>query len=123
MLFTFQREGWESQKDHGWAPKRLFRDGNGTLENTQPSQIGGRRDEERGESIEGEEKDWISDFPQSWMIVSICVCVAAIVMFDLNVFQLESECYSLSFNRYMLKYFLVLDQVFPSSTKEVVYHK
>lgn len=123
MLLTFQREGWESEKDHGWAPKRLFRDGDGTLENTQPSQIGGRRDEERGESIEGEENDWISDFPQSWMIVSIRVCVAAIVMFDLNVFQLESECYSLSFNRYMLKYFLVLDQVFPSSTKEVVYHK
>lgn len=79
LLLTFQREGWESEKDHGWAPKRLFRDGDGTLENTQPSQIGGRRDEERGESIEGEEKDWISDFPQSWMIVSICVCVAAIV--------------------------------------------
>lgn len=54
---------------------------------------------------------------------SVFVCVAVIVMFDLNVFQLESGCYSLSFNRHMLKYFLVLDQVFPSSTKEVVYHK
>lgn len=42
---------------HGWAPKRPFRDGDATSENTQPSQNGGRRDGERGELIEGEGKD------------------------------------------------------------------
>lgn len=42
---------------HGWAPKRPFRDGDATSENTQPSQNGGRRDGERGEFIEGEGKD------------------------------------------------------------------
>lgn len=57
--------------------------------------------------------------------VYVCVCVAAVVVavFDLTSCQLESGCYSLSSNSYMLKYFLVLGQVFPSSAEKVVYQR
>lgn len=52
----------------------------------------------------------------------VCVCIAVVVVvFDLTICQLESWCYSLSSNSYMLKCFLVLGQVFPSSAKGVVY--
>lgn len=49
---------WERRHTQQSAQKRAFRVGDTTSENTQPSQNGGS-----GESIEGEGKDWISDFP------------------------------------------------------------
>lgn len=43
-------KGWKSEEEHGWAPKRPFRDGDTTSEYSKPSQNGGR------ESMEGEVK-------------------------------------------------------------------
>lgn len=58
-----------------------------------------------------------------WSPVSVCGAAAVVVVFDLTICQLEYGCYSLSSNSSMLKYFLVLGQVFASSTQEVVYQR
>ncbi len=54
------------------GPQKTLRDGDATTENTQPSQNGGRRDEERRESIEGEGgKTAYQIFHGAWMIISV----------------------------------------------------
>ena len=73
-LLSFQRVGEGVRRIMGGPQREPFRNGDATSDNTQPSQHGGRRDGGRRESIEGEGKDWIPDFPELYDHQRVCVC-------------------------------------------------